>query len=139
MATKLLIELAKSKLEGKLITDLIAELQEPVESEEFRLKITTEDFKDYGNKVIEKLQEFSLGQTDWQVVPNNYEGVRISCKSPTEDGWFLLRLSLHDPVIPLNVESNIMGGVSKIVVQLLEFFKTFESLDLSPFAKHSQS
>ncbi|MGK7895477.1 MAG: phosphomannomutase/phosphoglucomutase [Xenococcus sp. (in: cyanobacteria)] len=136
LATKLLIELAKSKLEGQLITDLIANLQEPVESEEFRLKIGTDDFKSYGNDVIEKLKEFSASQTDWQVVPNNYEGVRISCKSPTEDGWFLLRLSLHDPVIPLNVESNVTGGVSNIVPKLLEFFKGFDLLDLSPFAKY---
>lgn len=139
LATKLLIELAKSKLEGKLITDLIANLQEPITSEEFRLKIMTDDFKTYGNKVIEQLQEFSVSQTDWQVVPNNYEGVRISCQSPTEDGWFLLRLSLHDPVIPLNVESNVTGGVSNIVPKLFEFFKTFELLDLSPFAKYNQS
>ena len=138
LATKLLIELAKSKLEGKLITDLIANLIEPQESEEFRLKIRTDDFKSYGNNVIEQLQEFSLSQTDWQVVPNNYEGVRISCKSPEEDGWFLLRLSLHDPIIPLNIESNVAGGVSKIVGRLLEFFKTFEFLDLSPFAKYNQ-
>ena len=139
LATKLLIELAKSKLEGKLITDLIANLQEPVESEEFRLKIMTDDFKSYGNSIIEKLKEFSARQTDWQIVPNNYEGVRISCKSPTEDGWFLLRLSLHDPVIPLNVESNVTGGVSQIAPKLLGFFGNFEFLDLSPFAKYNQS
>ena len=139
LATKLLIELAKSKLEGKLVTDLIDNLIEPQESEEFRLKIRSDDFKSYGNNVIEQLQEFSLSQTDWQVVPNNYEGVRISCKSPEEDGWFLLRLSLHDPIIPLNIESNVAGGVSKIVGRLLEFFKTFEFLDLSPFAKCNQN
>ena len=137
LATKLLIELAKSKLEGKLLTDLIANLIEPEESEEFRLKIGTDDFKSYGNNVIEQLQKFSLSQTDWQIVPNNYEGVRISCKSPQEDGWFLLRLSLHDPIIPLNIESNVAGGVSIIVGRLLDFFKDFEFLDLSPFDNYN--
>ena len=136
LATKLLIELAKSKLEGKLVTDLITNLREPEESQEFRLKIETDNFKAYGNEVIEKLQEFSSGQTDWQVVPNNYEGVRISCKSPAENGWFLLRLSLHDPVIPLNVESNVVGGISQIAAKLLDFFKSFEFLDLSPLIKY---
>ncbi|ELS05329.1 phosphomannomutase [Xenococcus sp. PCC 7305] len=137
LATKLLIELAKSKLERKLITDLIAKLQEPDESSEFRLKIGTDDFKSYGKDVISQLKEFALTQADWQVVPNNYEGVRISCKSPKEDGWFLLRLSLHDPVIPLNVESNVAGGVAQIVPKLLDFFNRFELLDLSPFAKYN--
>ena len=130
LATKLLVELAKTKQQGQL-TDLIADLKEPVESEEFRLKIKTEDFKTYGNEVINKLKEFAHFQNDWTVVPNNYEGVRISCNSATEDGWFLLRLSLHDPVIPLNIESNVDGGVASIATRLLEFIKDFEALDLS--------
>ncbi len=131
LATKLLVELAKAKLQDKLLTDLISDLQEPVESEEFRLKIKVEDFKIYGNNIINKLEEFANKQNDWEIVPNNYEGVRISCKSSTEDGWLLLRLSLHDPVIPLNIESNVNQGVKKIVTRLLGFFQNFESLDLS--------
>jgi phosphomannomutase len=131
LVTKLLIELAKLKLEKKSLTDLIANLQEPAESEEFRLKIGIEDFRSYGNTVIEKLQKFAANQPDWQIVPNNYEGVRVSCQSPEEAGWFLLRLSLHDPVIPLNIESNVTGGVDKIVTRLLDFFPAFEALDLS--------
>ncbi len=133
LITKLLIELAKSKLAGKNLLDLIANFQEPAESEEFRLKTSTPEFKDYGHQIIDQLQEFAATQAGWQIVPNNYEGVRISCHSPEEDGWFLLRLSLHDPVIPLNVESNVSGGVDKIVTRLLEFFQSFEALDLSVF------
>ena len=132
LATKLLVELAKTKLQGKLLTDLIGDLKEPIESEEFRLKIKTEDFKTYGNSVIDRLKEFADSRSGWEIVPNNYEGIRISCKSPTEDGWFLLRLSLHDPVIPLNIESNVSQGVNAIATRLLEFLPQFESLDLSP-------
>jgi phosphomannomutase len=133
LITKLLIELALLKLEGKSLPDLIANLQEPKESEEFRLKIGVEDFKSYGNTVIDKLKEFATTQGDWKIASNNYEGVRILCQSPEENGWFLLRLSLHDPVIPLNIESNVSGGVDKIVTRLLAFFKIFEFLDLSAF------
>ena len=97
----------------------------------FALKIKTEDFKAYGNEVINKLKEFANSQEDWTVVPNNYEGVRISCNSATEDGWFLLRLSLHDPVIPLNIESNVARGVTSIATRLLEFLRDFEALDLA--------
>lgn len=133
LITKLLIELAKSKLAGKNLLDSIANFQEPAESSEFRLKIGVEEFKEYGNQAIAKLQEFASTQEDWQIVPNNYEGVRISCQSPEEDGWFLLRLSLHDPVIPLNIESNVSGGVQKIVDRLVEFLQPFDALDLSVF------
>lgn len=133
LITKLLIELAKLKQENKSLTDLISNLKEPAESEEFRINIKTEEFKDYGNQVIKKLTEFASNQIDWKIVPNNYEGIRVSCTKEDEKGWFLLRLSLHDPVIPLNIESNIKGGVNKIANRLLTFFKEFESLDLSCF------
>ena len=130
LATKLLVELAKTKLQNKSLTDLISDLEEPLESEEFRLKINTDDFQTYGNQVIGKLKDFASTQDDWSIVPNNYEGVRISCNSAEEKGWFLLRLSLHDPVIPLNVESNVEQGVNKITARLLKFFQDFDNLDL---------
>ena len=102
--------------------------------ESFVQKIKTEDFQAYGNEVIDHLKDFAKTQNDWQVVPNNYEGVRISCTSPTEDGWLLLRLSLHDPVIPLNVESNVERGVSAIAMRLHDFMQEFNNLDLSPLS-----
>jgi phosphomannomutase len=137
LVTKLLIELAKLRLEGKLLTQLISNLKEPEESQEFRLKIGVADFKEYGNQVINQLQEFANQQPDWSIVPNNYEGVRVACQSSEEDGWFLLRLSLHDPVIPLNIESNVTGGVDRIVKRLLTFFPSFEALDLTTFSQKS--
>ncbi|MEN9566210.1 MAG: hypothetical protein RLZZ69_1406 [Cyanobacteriota bacterium] len=133
LATKLLVELAKAKQQGKLLTDLITDLKEPVASAEFRLKIQAENFQAYGDRVIASLEEFANSQSDWTVVPDNYEGVRISCNSPTEDGWFLLRLSLHDPVIPLNIESNVSQGVDNMAIRLLKFLRDFEALDLSAF------
>lgn len=137
LATKLLVELAKSKLQHKSLTNLISDLEEPLYSEEFRLKIKTDDFKTYGNQVIEKLKDFASTQDNWLIVPNNYEGVRISCNSPQEKGWFLLRLSLHDPVMPLNIESNVEQGIEKIVKRLLGFFKDFDQLDLSSLTTFS--
>ncbi len=131
LVTKLLIELAKLKLENKNLTELISTLNEPIESEEFRLVISAKNFKDYGNKVIEKLTEFSAKQPDWNIIPNNYEGIRVSCQGESEQGWFLLRLSLHDPVLPLNIETNIQGGVAKIAARLWKFLAQFEELKLN--------
>jgi phosphomannomutase len=131
LVTKLVIEFAKLRLEGQSLTDLIANLKEPAESEEFRIKINTEDFRTYGDRVIEKLTEFAAQQSDWKIVPNNYEGVRVSCPITDENGWFLLRLSLHDPIIPLKVESNVPGGIARMVSRLKNFLQPFESLDLS--------
>jgi phosphomannomutase len=131
LVSKLLGELAKARLAGNRLTDLIANLQEPAESQEFRLKILEPDFKTHGNQVIQQLQALVTEQPGWAIVPNNYEGVRVACTHPDEDGWFLLRLSLHDPVLPLNVESNVEGGVDKIAAQLQTFFETQSGLDLA--------
>jgi phosphomannomutase len=135
LVSKLLIELAKSKLAGKSLTDLIVNLEEPVESEEFRIKMGVENFKALGDRVIADLQTFAASQSDWQVVPNNYEGIRVSCKAHAENGWFLLRLSLHDPVMPLNIESNVQGGVAQIAKRLLAFFQPIDFLDISALSK----
>lgn len=139
LVSKLLIELAKSKLAGKSLTDLILNLQEPIESEEFRIKIAADNFKEIGDRVMTDLQAYAANQSDWKLVPNNYEGVRVSCVQ--EDGWFLLRLSLHDPVIPVNIESNIQGGVAQIAKRVYAFLKTcqaIESLDISAIASYTK-
>ncbi len=133
LISKLLIELAKANQAGRSLTDLIATLKEPKESREIRIKIGVNKFKSYGEGVIEKLTAFVAEQPDWSLVPKNYEGVRVACSSPEEDGWFLLRLSLHDPVLPLNIESNVEGGVVKIVERLRMFFSSVDFLDLSVF------
>jgi phosphomannomutase len=97
----------------------------------FASKLRPKISKTYGQKVIDQLQEFASTQANWTIVPKNHEGIRIACQSPEEDGWLLLRLSLHDPVLPLNIESNVEDGVAIIRDKLLVFFKTFDALDLS--------
>ena len=131
LVSKLLGELAIAQQSGKVLTDLIAKLKEPVDSKEYRLKILAEDFQAQGNAVIELLRKFAAQQDDWQVVPNNYEGIRVACNAPEEDGWFLLRLSLHDPVLPLNIESNVAGGVEVIKRRLGKFFEGVDEIDVS--------
>jgi phosphomannomutase len=135
LVSKLLVELAKARLSGQRLTNLIAPLQEPEESEEFRLKIQVSDFKTYGTGVIDQLQAFVGTQPDWVIMPNNYEGVRVACQAPEENGWFLLRLSLHDPVLPLNIESNVAGGVRKIVQRLRTFLTSLDALDISTLGR----
>lgn len=131
LIAKLLIKLARLKMEGKTIEALIAELPEPKESSEFRLNIGTEDFKGYGAKLIDELSAYAEKAPGWSVVPDNYEGVRVSCDNQTGNGWFLLRLSLHDPVIPINIESESNGGVTTIAQGLIKFLRGFDKLDLS--------
>lgn len=123
LVTKIVIELAR----GNDIEKILAPLKTPAEEKELRFKILTPDFKDYGNKVIDELIKYAEKRTDYRIADDNREGVRIS----TENGFFLLRLSVHDPVMPINFESNIKGGIAADIAGIKEFFAQFDELDTS--------
>ena len=129
LVTKLLIELARGKKEGYTLESLIASLEEPAESVEFRMNILLDDFKSYGQKVIDELTAYAEKQSGWSLAPSNYEGVRVNLDESHGNGWFLLRLSLHDPLLPLNIESNSVGGARKIAQELAGFIAKYDKLD----------
>jgi len=129
LVTKLLIELARGKKEGYTLESLIASLEEPAESKEFRMNILVEDFKTYGQKVIDELTAYAANQPGWSLAPNNFEGVRVNLDEAHGNGWFLLRLSLHDPLLPLNIESNSIGGAKIIAAELAAFIAGYDRLD----------
>ena len=86
-----------------------------------------------GQKVIEELADVAAEHESWSVVPNNFEGIRVNSLDESAKGWFLVRMSLHDPVIPINIESDIEGGVDKIAADLLKLLSKYDYLDLSAF------
>jgi phosphomannomutase len=131
LVAKLLVKLADLRLENKNLSQLIEVLPKPLESKEFRVNINTEDFAEYGRQVIADLENSLM--PGWEKVPENYEGIRVQCKEDNQQGWFLVRLSLHDPVIPINVESNVKGGVKVIASKLHEILKPYEHLNVMPF------
>ncbi len=133
IVTKLLIELARGKKEGYTLESLIASLEEPAESVEFRMNILLEDFKAYGQAVIDDLTAYAATKEGWSLAPSNYEGVRVNLDADHGNGWFLLRLSLHDPLLPLNIESNSVGGAKKIAQELAGFIARYDQLDAAKF------
>lgn len=135
IVTKLLIELARGKKEGYRLESLIADLAEPVESKEFRMNILLDDFKPYGLEVLDKLQAYAAGQPGWTIAPNNFEGVRVDLDPEHGDGWFLLRMSLHDPLMPLNIESDRVGGVKQIAKELSSFLLSCDKLGTEKLAE----
>ena len=128
LVAKLLVEMAKLNEKGSTLTGLIEQLAQPFESKEFRFTISEDDFGKYGKTVIAELENKVKEQEGWEVVSPNYEGLRVRCTSSNEKGWFLLRMSLHDPVMPLNIESDIEGGVELIASKLEKLLEDFKSL-----------
>jgi phosphomannomutase len=130
LVAKLLIQMAKMNHQGQSLSSLIEILPHPLEEGEFRLTIRTKEFGSYGKEVLEQLAELIEKEGDWSPETPNHEGIRVNCSGEDEEGWFLLRMSLHDPVMPLNVESNVRGGVKAITRRLLKLLRTFEHLGL---------
>ncbi|MBQ2955531.1 MAG: phosphomannomutase/phosphoglucomutase [Clostridia bacterium] len=134
LVTRLICEAMNRKREGLTLSSLIDELAEPAESAEIRMNIKDEDFRAAGQSVIETVLNKTLEDPEWHLAPDNREGVRISFSldGGVDNAWFLLRLSVHDPVMPLNAESDVPGGVKIMMKQLYELLKDNEVLDLAP-------
>ncbi|KAG8380500.1 hypothetical protein BUALT_Bualt06G0022100 [Buddleja alternifolia] len=143
LMVKLLNKLASAKASGagggsKVLTDLVDGLEEPGVAVELRLKIDQnhEDlrggsFREYGEAVLQHLTNIVDSDLKLQKAPVNYEGVRVSGYG----GWFLLRLSLHDPVLPLNIEAPSNEEAVKLGHVVLSAVREFPALDTSALDK----
>ena len=130
LVTRLLIALAKATKEGKDLMALISDLPEPKEAKEIRLSFIPDcDFKTLGSGVIADLTKIAQERDYLTLAPENHEGVRINFDRAHGDGWALVRMSLHDPIMPINVESNTVGGNAIIVDQLRELLKNYSFLN----------
>ncbi len=138
LVTRLLIELSKGRKEGYTLESLIADLKEPAESREFRMNLLLPEFQTYGSDILDQLRAYAAAQTGWALAPDNYEGVRVNLDTDHGNGWFLLRMSLHDPLLPLNIESDSTGGVKTIARELFPFLAQFDKLDTAALAEYSR-
>ena len=88
-----------------------------------------DDFRARGQAVLDALTAYAAGRPGWTAAPDNCEGVRYSLDKNHGDGWFLLRLSLHDPLLPLNIESDSPGGLRRIARELAPFLAEQTAVD----------
>lgn len=128
LAVRLLIAAAKAKKEGRGLADLVADLQHPAEEREYRLKIKgAEDFRGYGREALAEFAKRAQAKGIKLAEPS-YEGIRLVFPG---EGWVLFRMSLHDPNMPLNMESQQAGGCDKLTAVVKELVSGFQHLDVS--------
>ncbi|KAL6586465.1 hypothetical protein OROMI_001453 [Orobanche minor] len=146
LMVKLLNKLASAKASGvdqgsKVLTDMVDGLEEPGFAVELRLKIDQNhadlkggSFREYGEALLQHLANITESDPKLAIAPINYEGVRVSGYG----GWFLLRLSLHDPVLPLNIEAPSNEEAVKLGLSVLSAAREFQALDTSALDKFVQ-
>ena len=87
-----------------------------------------------GNSSLKDLEEYAKARPDYRLADDSREGVRIS----TKNGFFLLRLSVHDPVMPINFESDTEGGCVGIAGELYSALLGSEGVDLASLREYAE-
>ena len=128
----------------KSLLDLIADLQEMDEVAELRMSLRDESLESTV-QIFELLSakvetNCDVKNSKWVLDKDNLEGIRVSTG---DGGYFMLRKSLHDPVISLQVEAMSKKAAKKDVIQpLLEIFhhepEVMSLLDFSSIVEYSQ-
>ncbi|WP_170243221.1 phosphomannomutase/phosphoglucomutase [Streptococcus suis] len=127
VAAKILMLLPQLQKDGKSLDDLIAQLKQPLETQEVRFKLEVEDYRALGEQVIADLQATSIAGFIFN--PENEEGVRFDVTDPYGDGWFLLRMSLHEPLLVLQIENDQAGYMPSILKRLSEFLDGYPAVN----------
>ncbi len=138
LVTKLLISLARAAKEQKDLSSLISDLPMPAEEAEIRptFKDPDSDFKSLGTDIMKALTAYATDTAYITLAPDNYEGVRMNFDKDHGDGWVLVRMSLHEPILPINAESNSKGGARVLVQEIYSFLKNYDCLNLAVFEKY---
>lgn len=132
-AVKVVSLLAKIKQKGLGLLDLIADLEELDEVAELRLELKDESLEtmhstfDFCALEIERACEGK-----WTLDTANLEGIRVK----VGQGFFMVRKSLHDPIISLQIEATSREEARQDIVEpILKLFETEKAisstLDLS--------
>ena len=131
LATKIVIKAAQLAQQGVGIDVLLASLQEPKEALEVRFPISGSDFAACGEKVLADFKNWAAAPEQtargFSLVEPNYEGVRLNIRTRDTAGWCLLRKSLHDPILPLNVEVS-RGSCADILEEIKEFLRRYPEI-----------
>ena len=129
LVTRLLIKAAQLRQRGLDLKSLISDLEIPKEEREVRIKLGMPDWSEFGNMLIKKLTDFCANKEAVRLASDNYEGVRANLDYA--GGWFLVRMSVHDPVMVINMESDRFGGVALIAKFLYAFLSSFSGADVT--------
>ncbi len=139
LMVRIIIKAAQLKAEGKTLQSLILSLKEPLEEKSLRFKINAPDFRSYAEDIISKIEKSAILNENWVVADDSCEGVKIIFPQPDIDGFFILRTSVHDPVMPMNIESAVPGGAKKIALAAYYALGIYVDLDISPLKEYLEN
>ncbi|MFV0557319.1 MAG: phosphomannomutase/phosphoglucomutase [Enterococcus sp.] len=129
---KILMLLPSLQKAGRTLDELISTLKQPVETIEIRFKLEEINYRQLGERVIAALA--GIQEVGWQVDENNHEGIRFKVRGNYGSGWFLLRLSLHEPLLVLQVENDVLGKNRLVLARIQKFLVNYPNVNQEKLA-----
>ena len=114
LMVKIIIRLAKMRKEGRNLDDFFADFEDAAEEKERRFDLPEENFREFGTALISDFVEFCEGLPFITPEKENHEGYRVNFGADNGNGWTMLRMSVHDPVLSVAMESAEKGGIEKM-------------------------
>jgi len=113
-----------------LLLDLIADLQEAEFVREERLTLKDGSL-DSAKRVFDiassGIENLCAEQADWTLDEGNQEGIRVV--TGNDGGYFMVRKSLHDPVLSIQIEATSLEDAKNLVVEpLVALFQSEEKI-----------
>lgn len=128
LAAKIIIELVNRKRAGENLQDIIKDLIDA--KEQLCLRIPVRATNEEVQSMLVDLKNYADSNKLFSLDKDNIEGVRINFNSKRQNGWILLRKSIHDPVMVLYIESYTTNGVHAILNLVQPFLKRYKFIDM---------
>ncbi len=125
---KILVTLSALRRRNSDLTDLISNLRSPLEEADIRLDLNGDNWRETADKIISRLS--AISERLLNISSDNYEGVRAYVSHAK--GYFIVRTSVHDPVLPIYIESDKQGGAVSIARFLQAFLSGFRGINCAP-------
>lgn len=128
LACKIIVKMINEKLRKRKLSDVIENFNAPVEEIDLRFPINSDSKSESSEKVIKDLLTLAKSNKSIELDEENHEGVRLHFSAKHQNGWILLRESVHDPVLILHIESYTLGGMKSISDFMKQFLKKYSFL-----------
>lgn len=136
LIAKILMLLPKLKEEQLTLEGIIQGLKQPVEVQEIRLRLTSDHPQQQGKEIVQSLPDILEKYPGMNLELENQEGVRYDLKGVYGNGWFLLRPSLHESLLVLQIENDLKGKNSAALQVLSRELATFPGVEPLILAKN---
>ena len=126
LACKIIIELMNLRSNNRTLQDCTKDLVVP--NGEFDTRISLLESED-ALKIMQDLKRHVDSNKNVVLDKENFEGIRIHFPAKHQNGWVIIRESLHDAKLVVHAESYVLGGIKSIGTFIKGFLKKYKFKD----------